>query len=57
MTNQTLEKIDSVIEVICEAGCKRINTINTDRLIALAEMIGKLLSARAELRNDQSKME
>lgn len=57
MKNQTLEKIDNIIEEICEAGCKRINTINTDRMIALAEMIGKLLSARAELRKDQSKME
>lgn len=53
MDKHTLEKVDNTISELCDLSCKRFNGINTDKAIALAEAIGKLLAARAALAKGQ----
>ena len=47
MKNRTLEKVDNVIEKLCDVSCDRIEKINTDKVIALTEALGRILTARA----------
>lgn len=49
---QTLKKVDNTISELCDLSCERFKRINTDKAIALAEAIGKLLTARAALVKD-----
>lgn len=52
MDKQTLKKVDNAINELCDLSCERFKRINTDKVIALAEAIGKLLAARAALVKD-----
>lgn len=49
MDKQVLNKVDGVIGVLCDLSCERFKSINTDRVIALTEAIGKLLATRKAL--------
>lgn len=48
MEKKTLDQIDQTIIDIC----KEMRTVNTDRVIALAESLGVILTARARLTTD-----
>lgn len=48
MEENTLKKIDDVIITLCD----EIKTSRTDQIIALAEALGTILTARAILNTD-----
>lgn len=49
MDKEVLNKVDGVISALCDLSCERFKSINTDRVIALTEAIGRLLATRKAL--------
>lgn len=57
MDKQVLNKVDGVISVLCDLSCERFKSINTDRVIALTEEIGRLLATRKALEDANQREE
>lgn len=57
MDKQVLNKVDGAIGVLCDLSRERFTSMNTDRVIALADVIGKLLTAREALEGTNQREE